>query len=153
MGVQGRYGKGTWGVSCCCPFPSPVESKPLVADNFEQPTTPESLRIRLSLNLEDIERQKKDLSNPNQTEQKPKLIPAPDVDSNIEGKAGLAGGHLPSGSGMEHGLSGTPAEYIVERGSIMFRKEIPHPQLSAILVYSLGNLVASSISDPGKQGS
>jgi len=54
---------------------------------------------------------------------------------------------------MEHGLSGTPAEYIVERRSMMFRKEIPHPQLSAILVYSLGNLVASSISDPGKQGS
>jgi len=91
MGCRGSYGKGTWGVSCCCPFPSPVESKTLVTDNFEQSTTSESLRIGLSLNLEDIERQKKDLSNPNQTEQKAMLIPNPDIHSNIQGKSRLAG--------------------------------------------------------------
>ena len=73
--------------------------------------------------------------------------------SNIEAKAGLRWGCVPSRRGMEHGLSGTPAKYIIEGRSIMLRKEIPDPQLSTVLVYSLGNLVASSISDPRKQRS
>lgn len=60
------YREGTRGVTGSCPAGTSVETHALVGDNFKQATATEGLRVCLTLDLQDIQREQDDLSDTNQ---------------------------------------------------------------------------------------
>ena len=65
--VEAVYRKGPWSIACSCPAPSSIESEALVGDDSENTPSSECFGIRLSLDLQDIQRKKNDLAYADQT--------------------------------------------------------------------------------------
>lgn len=61
------YREGTGGISGGRPTSAPVQTHALIGNDLEQTTATEGLGVSLTLNLEDVQREKDDLSNTNQT--------------------------------------------------------------------------------------
>jgi hypothetical protein len=109
------YRKRAGRVTCCRPSPTTVKSETLVSDNPEQSSSPESLWVCLSLDLEHIQRQKNDFTNTNDRT-----------------------------SGRVHDrLAVTLAECAVKATAVVLREVVPDKWLAAKLVYSLEHLVWS----------
>lgn len=64
---MGTYGKGAGGVAGGSPAPAAVKTEAFVGNDLEDATTLEGLGVCLSLDLEDVEGKKNNLSNTNQT--------------------------------------------------------------------------------------
>jgi hypothetical protein len=61
------YGEGSRSVSCSCPTPSSVESEAFVGYDLKDTSATEGLRVRLSLDLQNVEREKDNLSDTDET--------------------------------------------------------------------------------------
>lgn len=61
------YREGPGGVTGSSPASSPVETEALIRNDLEQTTAAEGLRVSLTLDLQDIQRQEDDLSDTDQT--------------------------------------------------------------------------------------
>jgi hypothetical protein len=61
------YSERTGSVTGGGPAPTTVQTETLIGNNLEDTTATESLRVCLTLDLEDIERQENNLTNTNQT--------------------------------------------------------------------------------------
>lgn len=61
------YRERTRGVAGSGPAPATVESKALILDDGEDAAAPESLRVCLALDLEDVQGEQDDLTDTDQT--------------------------------------------------------------------------------------
>lgn len=61
------YSERSGSVTGGCPAGTPVQTHTLIGDNLEEATAAEGLGVRLTLNLQDIQRQQDDLTNTDQT--------------------------------------------------------------------------------------
>lgn len=62
------YGEGTRSITGCSPASTPVETHPLIRNNFEQATATEGLGVCLTLDLQDIQGEQNNLSDTDQAE-------------------------------------------------------------------------------------
>lgn len=62
------YSEGTRGVTGGSPASTAVQTHTLILDDLKKTTTTESFRVCLSLDLQDVKREKDNLSDTNQTE-------------------------------------------------------------------------------------
>jgi hypothetical protein len=65
--LGGTYGERSRGVTGGSPASTTVKTHALVGNNLEEATATEGLGVSLTLNLENIQREKDDLSNADQT--------------------------------------------------------------------------------------
>lgn len=75
MGVRERetYSERSGSVTGGSPAPTTVETEALIGNNLDDTAATESLGVRLSLDLENVEREKDNLSNTNQTKRTPQV--------------------------------------------------------------------------------
>lgn len=106
------YRERAGGVAGRCPAPAAVQTKTLVSDNPEQTAAPESLRVGLALDLEDVERQQDDLTDTNQR----------------------------TSSRVHDGLAVALAECLVEGVTVVPGEVVACEGLSAVLVDALEDL-------------
>lgn len=109
-------------VTCRRPPCTSVQAHTFVCDDLEEPARPECLWVCLALDLEHVEGQENNLAN---------------TDERASGS-------------IEHSFSCAFAERFVEVGRVVLCQVVTHEWLSAILVYSLENLVACSIAETGE---
>jgi len=100
-----------------CPSPAPVQAKALVCNNLHHATAAEGLRVCLALDLEHVEGQEDDLSYADQG----------------------------AGSRVQDGLAGLLTKGILKVGSVVLRQVVARDGLTAVLVYSLENLLRERV--------
>jgi hypothetical protein len=59
---------------------------------------------------------------------------------------------LPASSGVQNGLAVTLAKGVVKGGGVVLGQVVTHDRLTTILVYTLQDLVSSSIAETGEEG-
>ncbi|KAI7506407.1 hypothetical protein KC367_g185 [Hortaea werneckii] len=123
-GRASEEGERTWRIACRRPAPSSVQAEALVANDSQDATATERLRVCLPLDLQHVQRQQDDLANADQT----------------------------SGGRVHHGLAGTLAKGAVEGAAMVLGKVVAHEWLSSVLVYSLKHLVCCGVSETGEEG-
>ena len=109
------YRKRSRRVTGRSPSPATVEAKALVGNNLEEATSPEGLRVGLTLDLEHVQRQKDNLSNTN------------------HGTCGR----------VHDGLAVALSECAVEAVTVVLGKVVADERLTAELVDSLEDLLLS----------
>lgn len=67
IGTMGTYSERSGSVTGGSPTSTTVETHTLIGDDLEQTTATESLGVSLTLDLEDVQGQKDDLSDTDQT--------------------------------------------------------------------------------------
>lgn len=110
------YSKRTGCVTGGSPAPSAVQTEALVGNDPEQSTSPERLRVGLTLDLEDVERQQDNLTNTDQR----------------------------TSTRVHDGLAVALAECLVEEFAVVPREVVAGEGLSTVLVDALEDLQSSS---------
>jgi hypothetical protein len=106
------------------PSPPPIKPKALIPDNPEHTPPPKSLRIRLTLNLQHIERQNHNLANPNDTARR----------------------------SVHERLARAPPKRRVEFVAVVLGEVVPCEGLPAVFVHALQDLVGGGVAEAGEEG-
>jgi hypothetical protein len=122
-GGTSEEGERARSISGSSPLPSTVETEALVGNNLEETTALESLWVRLTLDLEHVQWEEDNLSDTDQG----------------------------TGSSGHDGLSGTFAECVLESSGMVVGEVVTGERLSTILVNTLENLVAGSVTKTGEE--
>ena len=123
------YSERTRSVTGSSPAPAAVETEALVLDDAQNTTTTESLRVGLTLDLENIEREDDNLTNTDQAIRcQPSLLHK------------LRTQYSPAGGGVHNSLAGTLAESAVERVAVVLRQVVANEWLTTVLVHTLQDL-------------
>lgn len=120
-------------ISGCGPPPPSVQSKPFIGNNLEQPTAAEGIGVRLAFDLENVEREENNFTDPDYTGRDRKNssnVSTPTVNE----------GSKPSSSRVHNCLPGALSERIIELVAVVHAKIVADKRLATIFVDSLQDL-------------
>lgn len=132
QGRKGAYRERSRSVTGSSPASATVKSHTLIRDDLEQTTATEGFGVCLALNLQNIEREKDNLSDTNQTN-------FPTVSAVACDKTTVLM-FLPSSSSVHNRLASSLSKSIVKFGAVVLSQVVSREWLATILVDSLHNL-------------
>lgn len=139
MPGRNTYSERSGSVTGGCPAGTPVQTHTLIGDNLDEATTAEGLGVRLTLNLQDVQRQQDDLTNTDQTR--------------VRDRSATWGYRVyfkendrsPASSGVHNSLAITLSEGVVKLVAVLLSQEVTGERLTTILVDTLEDLSCSQI--------
>lgn len=132
--IGASYSERAGRVASSSPAPTPVETKAFVLNDAEETASPESLGVRLALDLKNVERENDDFTDTNKTARMLVIVPALSKPR-----------HSPASRGVHDSLAGALAECTIKGIAVVLGQVVPHEGLTTVLVHSLENLKAISL--------